>query len=161
AIEEEETEYPIDIGSSTLIKTDKTSASEGEKVNVTVKTGYIGHVYDKNGNEIAKITGTGFFIMPEGGVKITAEYPIDLALTWQNSYIYSYDSDMNRIAVSRTKKQGVITVSLGKEYAGKTVTLYEGKKSTKVKVTEGTLDKNGKLTFEVDDGKNYTLIVEE
>ncbi|MDY2848306.1 MAG: hypothetical protein SOU50_08855, partial [Oscillospiraceae bacterium] len=76
-----------------------------------------------------------------------------------NSYIYSYDSDMNKITMNKTRKPGVITVDLGKKYAGKTVTLYEGKNSTEVKVTEGVLDANGKLTFTVDSGKNYTLVV--
>lgn len=153
--------YPVDMGSSGLIKADKTSAEAGEKVTNTVTAGYIAHVYDSNGNEIATISGTGSFIMPAGGVKITAEYPISLALTWQNSYIYSYDSGMNYITVNKTRKQGTITVNLGKEYAGKSFVIYEGKKSTKVIFTDGTLDKNGKFTLEVEDGKNYTLVVED
>ncbi|MCI5751892.1 MAG: hypothetical protein MR038_05325 [Oscillospiraceae bacterium] len=154
------TKYPVDTGSSGLIKADKSSAEAGERVTISVETGYIAHVYDNSGNEIARISGTGSFIMPEGGVKITAEYPINLALTWQNSYIYSYDSGMNYITVNKTRKQGTITVDLGSEYAGKSFVIYEGKKSTKVKVSEGTLDKNGKFTLEVEDGKNYTLVIE-
>ena len=154
------TKYPIYIENSSLIKTDKSTAAAGERVTVSVMPGYIAHVYDKDGNETARISGTARFIMPAGGVKIYAEYPMNYAATWQNSYIYSYDSDMNKITVNRTRKQGVITVDLGREYAGKTVTLYEGKNSTEVKVTEGVLDENGKLTFSVDSGKNYTLVVD-
>ncbi|MCI5750871.1 MAG: bacterial Ig-like domain-containing protein [Oscillospiraceae bacterium] len=154
------TKYPIYIENSSLIKTDKSTAAAGERVTVSVMLGYIAHVYDKDGNETARISGTARFIMPAGGVKIFAEYPMNYAATWQNSYIYSYDSDMNKITVNRTRKQGVITVDLGREYAGKTVTLYEGKNSTEVKVTEGVLDENGKLTFSVDSGKNYTLVVD-
>ena len=63
-------------------------------------TGYIAHVYNSSGKEIARINGTGAFIMSEDGVKITAEDPINLALTWQNSYIYSYDSGMNWVRYS-------------------------------------------------------------
>ncbi|MBP0958107.1 MAG: hypothetical protein J5997_12175 [Oscillospiraceae bacterium] len=54
-----------------------------------------------------------------------------------------------------------IIIDLGEEYAGKSFTIYSGRKSTKVKVTEGEFDKNGKFVFEVPDGKNYTLVIEE
>ena len=84
-----------------------------------------------------------------------------MSTAWRQSYVYSYDSDMNKIRVNSTRKQGIITVNLGKEYAGKSFTIYEGKKSTKVKVTDGVLDAKGRFTFEVPDGKNYTLIVED
>ena len=78
-----------------------------------------------------------------------------------SQYNYSYDADMNRIKVNSTKKRGVIVIDLGEEYADRTFTIYSGRKSTNVKVTEGVLDENGKFVFEVPDGKNYTLVVED
>ncbi|MDD7430014.1 MAG: hypothetical protein PUK49_09625 [Oscillospiraceae bacterium] len=155
------TKYPINNPTNGIVKTDKSSAAAGERVSVSVMPGYIAHIFGYNGNEIARISGTGSFIMPAGGVRITAEYPVNFAITWNNSYIYSYDSDMNYITVNRTRKQGTINVDLGKEYAGKSFVIYEGKKSTKVKVTEGVLDADGKITLDVSDGKNYTLVVED
>lgn len=82
-----------------------------------------------------------------------------ISTAWRNSYVYSYDADMNKIKVSSTKKCGVIVVALREEYADKSFTIYSGKKSTKVKVTNGVLDAKGRFTFEVPDGKNCTLIV--
>jgi len=84
-----------------------------------------------------------------------------MANSFNQSYVYSYDSDMNRIKINSTRKRGVIVINLGDEYAGCEFTVYEGRKSTSVKVTEGVLDENGRYTLDVDDGKNYTLIVEE
>ncbi|MBP1547991.1 MAG: hypothetical protein J6A37_15515, partial [Oscillospiraceae bacterium] len=81
--------------------------------------------------------------------------------SFNQSYVYSYDSDMNRIKINSTRKRGIIVINLGDEYAGCEFTVYEGRKSTSVKVTDGVLDENGRYTLEVDDGKNYTLIVEE
>lgn len=153
--------YPINNPTNGIVKTDKTEAAQDERVSVSVMPGYVAHIFGNNGNEIARINGTGSFIMPGGGVEITAEYPINLAITWQSSYIYSYDSDMNNITVNRTRKQGTVNVNLGKKYAGKSFVIYEGKKSTKVKVTEGVLDANGRITLDVSDGKNYTLVVED
>lgn len=155
---EPEPRYPVD-NESVVVKTDRSEAEEGEKVTVTVEPGYIAHIFDESGNEIATISGTGSFKMPAGGVKITSEYPISLALTWRSSYIYAYDSDMNYITVNKTKKQGVITVDLGSEYAGRSFVIYKGKNSTAVKVTEGTLDENGRSALEVEDGKNYSLVL--
>ena len=80
---------------------------------------------------------------------------------WNNSYVYSYDSDMNKIKVNSTKNRGVIVVNLGEEYAGKSFTIYSGRKNTDVKITEGVLNSNGAYKFEVPDGKNYTLVVED
>ena len=54
-----------------------------------------------------------------------------------------------------------MTVDLGAAYAGKTVTLYSGKKSTSEKITEAVLDSRGRATFTVKGAKNYTLVVEE
>ncbi|MGN0696558.1 MAG: hypothetical protein ACI4J5_07345 [Oscillospiraceae bacterium] len=161
ALEAPVTKYPINNPTNGIVKTDKTEAAQGERVSVSVMPGYIAHIFGNNGNETAVISGTGSFIMPVGGVKITVEYPINLALTWQNSYIYSYDSDMDYITVNRTRKQGTINVDLGKKYAGRSFVIYEGKKSTKVKVTEGVLDANGKITLDTEDGMNYTLVVED
>lgn len=68
---------------------------------------------------------------------------------------------MNKIKVSSTKKRGTIVIDLGEEYADRTFTIYSGRKSTNVKVTDGKLDSKGRFTFEVPDGKNYTLVVED
>ena len=59
-----------------------------------------------------------------------------------------------------TSPKGKVTVKLGEEYAGRTVTLYKGRKSTKVEVASMVLDENGNATFTVDGGKNYTAVVE-
>ncbi|WP_432650379.1 hypothetical protein [Huintestinicola sp.] len=57
-------------------------------------------------------------------------------------------------------KNEYIIVDLGTEYAGRTVTIYKGRKSTKKEVAEGVLDKNGKSIFEnTGFGSNFTLIV--
>ena len=84
-----------------------------------------------------------------------------MATAWNQSYVYSYDADMNKIKVNSTKKRGVIVINLGEEYADKSFTIYSGRKSTKVKITEGEFDENGRFVFEVPDGKNYTLVVED
>ncbi|MCI5751695.1 MAG: hypothetical protein MR038_04325, partial [Oscillospiraceae bacterium] len=73
---------------------------------------------------------------------------------------YSYDSDMNRIKVNSDSKRGVIVIDLGSEYAGRDFTVYSGRKSTKTVIISGTLDENGRFTFEAPEGKNYTLVVE-
>lgn len=154
--------YPVDLGNDSRVHADKTKAAAGEKVTLSVASGCKALVIS-GGDVIATITGTGSFIMPKGGVivKVTAIYDPVLMGVYKNSYVYSYDSDMNYITVNRTKKQGTVTVDLGKKYAGKSFVIYTGKKSTSVKVTEGTLDKNGKFTLEIDYGKNYTLVVED
>ena len=66
-----------------------------------------------------------------------------------------------QLSLTTEQKRGIIVINLGDEYAGCEFTVYEGRKSTSVKVTEGVLDENGRYTLDVDDGKNYTLIVEE
>ncbi|MGN0692100.1 MAG: hypothetical protein ACI4K7_07125, partial [Oscillospiraceae bacterium] len=155
-------QYPLNLGTDGRVHSNATTAAAGDKITITVDPGYIAHIIS-GGREIAKITGTGTFIMPANGIKVVVECELGgLMLTNARSYVYSYDSDMNKIAVSATKKQkNTVTINLGKDYAGKSFVIYEGKKSTSVKVTEGTLDKNGKFTFEVDYGKNYTLVVED
>lgn len=156
------TKYPIDLGTDGRVHSDKNSAAAGDKITITVDPGYIAHVYSGS-TEIARITGAGSFIMPANGVRIVLECELEqYMLTKARSYVYSYDSGMNYITVNATKNQkNTVTVNLGKDYAGKSFVIYQGKKSTKVKVTEGVLDGNGKFTFEVDYGKNYTLVVED
>ncbi|MCI7766579.1 MAG: hypothetical protein MSJ26_01165, partial [Oscillospiraceae bacterium] len=154
--------YPIVVNGNVTV--DKTTAAAGETVNVRTDFGYDIIVTAANGQRIAQITEKGSFTMPACKVSVTAVQNETFALmstAWRQSYVYSYDSDMNKIKVNSTRKQGIITVNLGKEYAGKSFTIYEGKKSTKVKVTDGVLDAKGRFTFEVPDGKNYTLIVED
>ena len=81
-----------------------------------------------------------------------------------NSYIFVYDTEMNYIKTNGSRKgiegEGTITVKLGEEYAGKTVTLYKGRKSTAVELDSAVLDENGNATFTVEGGKNYTAVVE-
>lgn len=154
--------YPIDLGTDGRVHSNVTTAAAGDKVTITVDPGYIAHVFSGS-TQIARITGTGSFIMPANGIKIVVECELGgYMLTKARSYVYSYDSSMNYITVNATKNQkSTVTINLGKEYAGKSFVIYEGKKSTSVKVTEGTLDKNGKYTLEIDYGKNYTLVVED
>lgn len=154
--------YPIIINGNVTV--DKTTAAAGETVNVITDFGYDIIVTAANGQRIAQITEKGSFTMPACKVSVTAVQNETFALmstAWRNSYVYSYDADMNKIKVNSTKKRGVIVIDLGEEYAGRTFTIYSGRKSTKVKVTEGVLDENGKFVFEVPDGKNYTLVVED
>ena len=154
--------YPIIVRGN--VSVDKTSATADETVNVRTDLGYDIIVTAENGQRIAKITEKGSFTMPASKVYVTAVRNETFALmanAWRQSYVYSYDAEMNKIKVSSTKKRGVIVINLGEEYAGRTFTIYSGRKSTEVKVTEGVLDENGKFVFEVPDGKNYTLVVEE
>ena len=154
--------YPV-ITSGNVVA-DKSYAAAGQTVNVTAGFGYDIIVTDANGRQIAKITDKGSFTMPASKVYVTAVQNETFALmatAWNQSYVYSYDADMNKIKVNSTKKRGVIIINLGEEYAGKSFTIYSGRKSTNVKVTEGVLDEKGKFVFEVPDGRNYTLIVED
>lgn len=154
--------YPVITSGN--VSADRSSAAAGETVNVKASFGYDIIVTAANGRQIAKMTENGSFVMPASKVYVTAVQNETFALmatAWRNSYVYSYDSDMNKIKVSSTKQQGVIVVNLGEDYAGKSFTIYSGRKSTKVKVTEGVLDEKGKFVFEVPDGRNYTLVVED
>ncbi|MGN1105870.1 MAG: hypothetical protein ACI4RH_04400, partial [Huintestinicola sp.] len=154
--------YPV-ITSGNVVA-DKSYAAAGQTVNVKTSFGYDIIVTAENGRQIAKMTEKGSFTMPASKVYVTAIQNETFALmanAWNQSYVYSYDADMNKIKVNSTKKRGVIVVNLGEEYAGRTFTIYSGRKSTKVKVTEGVLDEKGKFVFEVPDGKNYTLVVED
>ncbi|MDD7428972.1 MAG: hypothetical protein SOU50_04620 [Oscillospiraceae bacterium] len=147
------------------IKLEGTSFKPGDRVNYRVDDLYVAYIY-VNGEAVKCISGTGSFIMPEGNVKIVcykgggSNYMLTAGVA--RSYVYSYDTDMNSITVSATKKKNdYIIVDLGKEYAGKSFTVYEGRKSTEVKITEGTFDENGRFTLDIDHGMNYTLIVED
>ncbi|WP_432651299.1 leucine-rich repeat domain-containing protein [Huintestinicola sp.] len=154
--------YPV-ITSGNVVA-DKSYAAAGQTVNVIAGFGYDIIVTAANGRQIAKITDKGSFTMPASKVYVKAVQNETFALmatAWNQSYVYSYDADMNKIKVNSTKKRGVIVIDLGEEYADRTFTIYSGRKSTKVKVTEGEFDENGKFVFEVPDGKNYTLVVED
>ena len=156
------TYYPIIVSGN--VDLDKPSAAAGETVNVRTDFGYDIIVTAANGQKIAQITEKGSFTMPSCKVYVNIVQNDTFALmskAWSNSYVYSYDSDMNKIKVNSTKNRGVIVVNLGEEYAGKSFTIYSGRKNTDVKITEGVLNSNGTYKFEVPDGKNYTLVVED
>ena len=153
--------YPIVISGD--VSVNKPGASAGETVDVSAPFGYDIIVTDRNGRQIAKITDKGSFIMPASGVIITAvrgEIFAHMTNAWSHSYVYSYDSDMNRIKVNSDVKRGVVTIDLGVNYAGRSFTVYSGRKSTSRKITEGVLDENGRYTFSSDEGRNYTLVLD-
>lgn len=142
------------------------SAAAGTVVYVKAEFGYDANVYCGN-QKIAKITESGSFKMPAGSVRIVCSdngYLSMIKSAAPNSYIFVYDSEMNYIktngSVKGIKGEGTVTVKLGEEYAGKTVTLYKGRKSTSVKLESKTLNSNGNATFTVEGGKNYTAVVE-
>lgn len=151
-------------GGYAVVTGDRTAGSE---MTVSMPIGFVARVY--NGSTlIATIWDGGKFTMPAGSVyiNVTDESGAGMmAYTAPNSYIFTYKSDMTLIKTTRSKKgisgTGEITVKLGAEYAGKTVTLYSGKKSTANKITEAELDSKGCATFTVEGAKNYTLVVEE
>ena len=153
--------YPIKISGD--VTADKSSAAAGENVNVSAPFGYDIIVADINGRQIAKFSEKGSFTMPASGVSITAvrgEVFAHMSNAWSHSYVYSYDSDMNRIKVNSDTRRGVITIDLGVDHAGRDFTVYSGRKSTSKKIISGTLDENGRYIFNADEGKNYTLVVE-
>ena len=154
--------YPVITSGN--VSADRNTAAAGDTVNVRTDFGYDIIVTAANGKTIAKITEKGSFVMPASKVYVTAVQNETYALissAWSNSYVYSYDSDMNRIRINSTNKRGVIIINLGEDYAGKSFTIYSGRKTTAVKVTSGKLDSKGRFKFEVPDGKNYTLVVED
>ena len=165
AARQDDTSGAHTITTDSHIKLEGTSFKPGDRVNYRVDDFYVAYIY-VNGEAVKCISGTGSFIMPEGNVKIVcykgggSNYMLTAGVA--RSYVYSYDTDMNSITVSATKKKNdYIIVDLGKEYAGKSFTVYEGRKSTEVKITEGTFDENGRFTLDIDHGMNYTLIVED
>lgn len=143
------------------------AATAGSEMTVSMPIGFVARVY--NGSAlVATIYDGGSFTMPAGNVvvNVTDESGAGMmAYVAPNTYIFSYTSDMKLIKTSRSKKgiagTGEMTVDLGAAYAGKTVTLYSGKKSTSEKITEAVLDSRGRATFTVKGAKNYTLVVEE
>ena len=143
------------------------TAAAGEKVTVNVESGYKATVTDRNGKVIAVLTGTGTFVMPDSDVNIVSS--IDemlyamLASGIENSYVFSYDPDMELIKTSSTrKKNDYIIIDLGEEYSGRSFTVYKGRRSTNTKVTNGVLDAKGRFRFEdAGYGKNYTLVIDE
>lgn len=153
--------YPISISGN--VYADKSSAAAGETVNVKTAFGYDIIVTDANGRQIiAKITENGSFVMPGGKVYITTVRNETFAMmsnSWNHSYVYSYDSDMNCIKISSDIRRGAVTIKLGKEYAGREFVIYRGRKNTKVKITEGIFDAKGNFTFKAEYGKNYTLVI--
>lgn len=158
------TYYPITADRNVTLTA--SSAAAGTQINVRVDFGYDAYVYC-GGRVIDKITEGGSFTMPAGKVTIVTQangYLVMIKNAAPNSYIFVYDADMNYIktngSVKGIKGEGKVTVKLGEEYAGKTVTLYKGRKSTSVKLDSLTLDKNGNATFTVEGGKNYTAVVE-
>ncbi|MCI5751542.1 MAG: hypothetical protein MR038_03555 [Oscillospiraceae bacterium] len=165
AARQDDTSGAHTITTDSHIKLEGTSFRPGDRVNYRVDDLYVAYIY-VNGEAVKCISGTGSFIMPEGNVKIVcykgggSNYMLTAGVA--RSYVFSYDADMNAIDVSATKKKNdYIIVDLGKEYAGKSFTVYEGRKSTEVKITEGTFDENGRFTLDIDHGMNYTLIVED
>lgn len=158
------TYYPITADRNVTLSA--SSAAAGEQINVRVDFGYDAYVYC-GGRVINKITESGSFTMPAGKVTIVSQangYLVMIKNAAPNSYIFVYDADMNYIktngSVKGIKGEGKVTVKLGEEYAGKTVTLYKGRKSTNVELDSQTLDANGNATFTVEGGKNYTAVVE-
>lgn len=151
-------------GGYAVVTGDRTAGSE---MTVSMPIGFVARVY--NGSTlIATIWDGGKFTMPAGSVYINVSDESGagmMAYTAPNSYIFTYKSDMTLIKTTRSKKgisgTGEMTVKLGAEYAGKTVTLYSGKKSTANKITEAELDSKGCATFTVEGAKNYTLVVED
>ena len=152
--------YPITISGD--VTADRSSAAAGETVTVSAPFGYDIIITDANGKTIAKISEKGSFEMPASAVRITAvrgEIFAHMSNAWSHSYVYSYDSDMNRIKVNSDTRRGIITIDLGADYAGRDFTVYSGRKSTSKKIISGTLDENGRYTFRSEEGKNYTLVV--
>ena len=152
--------YPIVISGD--VTANKSNAEAGETVDVSAPFGYDIIVTDANGRQIAKITENGSFKMPASGVVITAvrgEVFVHMTNAWNHSYVYSYDSEMNRIKVNSDAKRGVITIDLGTDHAGRRFVIYSGRKNTSKKITEGVLDENGRFTFSADESRNYTLVL--
>ncbi len=136
----------------------------GDTVNYRVADFYEAVIYI-NGRASGSISGSGTFVMPSGNVNIVSK--IDEAAFAmhragvENSYVFSYDTDMSLIKTSSTrKKNDYVIVDLGEEYSGRAFTIYKGRKSTGTKITEGVLDADGRFTFEdAGYGKNYTLVI--
>lgn len=141
-----------------------TKYQAGDTVNYRVADFYEAVIY-VNGRASGSISGSGTFVMPSANVNIVskideAAFAMHMAGV-ENSYVFSYDTDMSLIKTSSTrKKNDYVIVDLGKEYSGRAFTIYKGRKSTGTKITEGVLDADGRFTFEdAGYGKNYTLVI--
>ncbi|MCR5167353.1 MAG: InlB B-repeat-containing protein, partial [Oscillospiraceae bacterium] len=136
------------------------SAQQGDTITVTMNDQTVA-VLNADGREIARVSGyNGTFTMPASDVKLLVIPTSNMfAGKNPNSYVYVYDADMNPIMM-RASNTGSITLKLGSENAGKAVTLYAEKKSTKEKLAEATADEDGDVTLTIDCGKNYTLVIE-
>lgn len=141
-----------------------TKYQAGDTVNYRVADFYEAVIYI-NGRVYGRISGSGSFVMPSADVKIVSsldEAAVAMLRSGiENSYVFSYDADMEPIKTSSTrKKNDYIIIDLGEEYSGRAFTIYKGRKSTGTKITEGVLDADGRFTFEdAGYGKNYTLVV--
>ena len=137
-----------------------TSAQHGDTITVTMNDQTIA-VINSDGREIARISGySGTFTMPASNVKLSVIPTSNMfAGKNPNSYVYVCDADMKPIMM-RASNKGTITLKLGAEYAGKTVTLYAEKNSAKNKLAEATADEDGNVTLTIGYGKNYTLVIE-
>ena len=143
-----------------------TKYQAGDMVSYRVADFYEAVIYI-NGRASGRISGSGSFVMPSADVKIVSsldEAAVAMLRSGiENSYVFSYDADMEPIKTSSTrKKNDYIIIDLGEEYSGRTFTIYKGRKSTGTKVTEGVLDANGRFRFEAAGyGKNYTLVIDD
>lgn len=152
--------YPVTADGNVSVNT--ASAQAGQTVSVSADLGYDIIITDADGRQIARITEKGSFIMPAGRVYITAVRNGTFAAmsnSWNHAYVYSYDSNMDRIKVSTDSRRGAVTIKLGKEYSGREFVIYRGRKNTKLKITEGVFDAKGNFTFNAEYGKNYTLVI--
>ena len=152
------TKYTVTAPAGITVST--TSAQHGDTITVTMNDQTIA-VINSDGREIARISGySGTFTMPASNVTLSVIPTSNMfAGKNPNSYVYVCDADMNPIMM-RASNTGSITLKLGSENAGKTVTLYAEKNSTKTKLAEATADEDGNVTLTIDCGKNYTLVIE-
>ena len=152
------TKYTVTAPADVTVST--TSAQQGDTVTVTMNDQTVA-VINSDGREIARISGySGTFTMPASNVKLSVIPTSNMfAGISPNSYVYVCDADMKPVMM-RASNTGSVTLKLGSENAGKTVTLYAEKNSTKTKLAEATADENGNVTLDIDCGKNYTLVIE-
>ena len=150
------------ISAPSRVYIDKLSAKAGDRINVKAPFGYDMVITDEKGQRVAVISESGSFVMPASKISIRLVQNDSVAImstAWNKAYVYSYDSDMNRIKISSDRKRGIVVIDLGEEYAGESFTIYSGRKNTSNEIISGTLDKNGRYKFSSEDGKNYTLVI--
>ncbi len=119
-------------------------------------------------NRLAIITDNAVtLIMTAADVTVKADLSAPAAhmLHYPNSCIFRYDGNMNHIRTNSygygINGTGDVTVKPCADYAGRSVTLYSGRKSASDKADEGVPDSSGRITFTVRGGKIFTLIVEQ